>query len=148
MLYLATVAPAKALGRAEFNNGAPRDQRFYEHPVRSRALGAHLNGIETFPFFAAAVLLAEFRNAPQSWIDGLALGFVAARIAFVFAYVGDKPTARSVLWNVAFAFNLGIFFLSGSGRTGAILAVAAGLLWALALVPLLNKHNAIQPRAT
>jgi uncharacterized MAPEG superfamily protein len=137
ILYLATVAPAKAMGHREFDNAIPRDPSFYEHPVRKRALGAHINGIETFPFFAAAVLLAEFRQAPQDWVDGLATAFLITRLCFVAAYVGDKPTARTVLWNAAFAFNLGIFFLSGFGVRGAVIATVAGLLWALAVWPIL-----------
>jgi hypothetical protein len=60
------------------------------------------------------------------------------RLAFVLAYVGDKPTTRTVLWNAAFAFNLGIFFLSGFGVQGAVIATLAGLLWALALWPTLT----------
>ena len=111
LLYLGTVAPAKAFGHRTFDNAAPRNPAFYEDPVRQRALGAHINGIETFPFFATAVLLAEFRQAPQNWIDFLAFAFLVTRIAFVAAYVSNKPTARTVLWNAAFAFNLGIFFL-------------------------------------
>jgi uncharacterized MAPEG superfamily protein len=145
ILYLATIAPAKALGYREFNNAAPRDPVFYEHPVRKRALGAHINGIETFPFFATAVLLAEFRQAPQDWIDGLAMAFFFTRILFVGAYVGDKPTIRTVLWNAAFAFNLGIFFLAGFGIKGALTATLAGLLWALAVWPILAR---IQNRRT
>ncbi len=137
LLYLGTVAPAKALGHRDFDNGAPRDPRFYEHPVRKRALGAHINGIETFPFFATAVLLAEFRQAPQSWVDALAVAFLVTRLLFVLAYVGDRPTTRTVLWNAAFAFNLGIFFLSGFGVRGAVIASVAGLLWALAVWPIL-----------
>ena len=143
MLYLATVAPAKAIGRRAFDNASPRDPSFYEHPIRKRALGAHINGIETFPFFATAVLLAQFRQAPQDWIDGLSIAFVVTRVSFVFAYVGDKPTVRTVLWNAAFAFNLGIFFLSGFGVSGAVFATGAGLVWALALWPILAQ---IQPK--
>jgi uncharacterized MAPEG superfamily protein len=139
LLYLGTVAPAKAIGHREFNNAAPRDPAFYEHPVRKRALGAHINGMESFPFFATAVLLAEFRQAPQEWVDGLAVAFLAIRLAFVAAYVGDKPTARTVLWNAAFAFNLGIFFLSGFGVRGAVIATVIGLLWALAVWPILAR---------
>lgn len=142
ILYLGTVAPAKAFGHREFNNAAPRDPAFYEHPVRRRALGAHINGIETFPFFATAVLLAEFRGAPQAWVDGLAIGFLVTRLVFVAAYVGDKPTVRTVFWNMAFAFNLGIFFLSGFGVRGALIATISGLLWALTLWPILVK---VQP---
>lgn len=50
MLYLLTIAPAKAWGHREFDISAPRDLGLYDHPVRKRALGAHVNGIETFPF--------------------------------------------------------------------------------------------------
>jgi uncharacterized MAPEG superfamily protein len=142
MLYLLTLAPTKGLAPREFDNANPRDSRFYEHPVRKRALGAHINGIETFPFFAAAILLAEFRNAPQNWIDGLALAFIVTRVAFVLAYVADKPTLRTVLWNVAMAFNLGIFFLSGFGKRGALTATLVGLGFALALWPLLAIGSA------
>lgn len=139
MLYLLTLAPAKALAPREFDNANPRDPSFYEHPVRKRALGAHINGIETFPFFAVAVLLAELRDAPQEWTDGLALAFLIARIAFVGAYVANRPTLRTLLWNVAMAFNLGIFFLSGFGVSGAVIATSIGLAAAGMLWPLLSK---------
>ena len=139
VLYLGTLAPAKALAPRLFDNANPRDPRFYEHPARKRALGAHMNGIETYPFFATAVLLAEFKDAPQSWIDGLALAFLLARAAYVGAYVGDRPTLRTVLWNVAMAFNVGIFFLSGFGESGAVIATAIGLGFAVMLWPLLSK---------
>jgi uncharacterized MAPEG superfamily protein len=143
ILYLGTIAPAKALGHRDFDNAAPRDPAFYEHPVRQRALGAHINGIESFPFFAAAVILAEFRQAPQEWIDALALAFLVARVAFVIAYVANQSTLRTVLWNAAFAFNLGLFFLSGFGEKGAVIATVAALLWALALWPILAN---LKPR--
>jgi uncharacterized MAPEG superfamily protein len=111
MLYLLTIAPIKWLGFRSFDNANPRDPAFYENPLRARALGAHLNGIEAFPFFAAAVLLAEFRNAPQNLINELAVLFVIVRIAYVLTYLGDRPTLRSILWSVGFAINVGIFFL-------------------------------------
>jgi uncharacterized MAPEG superfamily protein len=139
LLYLVTLAPTKGLAPRQFNNANPRDPKFFEHPIRKRALGAHINGIETFPFFAAAVLLAEFRNAPQGWVDGLALAFLVTRVAFVAAYVGNRPTLRTVLWNAAFAFNVGLFFLSGYGVPGALMATAIGLAWALALWPILSS---------
>ena len=64
MLYLLTIASAKWTGYRRFDNARPRDPDFYEDPIRARALGAHQNGIEAFPFFAVAVLLAEFRLGP------------------------------------------------------------------------------------
>ena len=111
ILYLLTIAPFKAAGARSFDNSKPRDPAFYDHPLRSRALGAHLNGIETFPFFAVAVLLAEFRNAPQNLINELAVLFVIVRIAYVLTYVGNRPTLRSILWNIGFVINVAIFFL-------------------------------------
>jgi uncharacterized MAPEG superfamily protein len=111
MLYLLTIAPFKWIGFRTFDNSKPRDPAFFEDPLRARALGAHINGIETFPFFAAAVLLAEFRAAPQNLINELASLFLIVRIAYVLTYLGDRPTLRSILWNIGFAINVGIFFL-------------------------------------
>jgi len=111
MLYLLTIAPIKWIGFRRFDNGRPRDPAFYKDPVAARALGAHLNGIEAFPFFAFAVLLAEFRGGPQRYINELAVLFLIVRIAYVFTYLGDRPTLRSILWSVGFAINLAIFFL-------------------------------------
>jgi uncharacterized MAPEG superfamily protein len=109
VLYLLTLAPFKPLGYREFDNARPRDPAFWEKPLRARAQGAHQNGIETFPFFAAAVLLAEFRGCPQSRIDALAVAFVALRLLFVAAYLGDRPWTRTLLWNLGFAVNVAIF---------------------------------------
>jgi uncharacterized MAPEG superfamily protein len=111
MLYLLTIAPIKGLGVRQFDNANPRDPAFYDDPVRARAWGAHLNGIETFPFFAVAVLLAEFRNAPQNLVNELAVLFLIVRIAYVFTYLGDRPALRSILWTIGFMINVGIFFL-------------------------------------
>ena len=110
LLYLAPIGWAKGSGAAEYKNGSPRDPEFYQAPRRARALGAHQNGLESFPFFLGAVLLAEFRTAPQTWIDGLAVAFLVVRLAYVLAYIGDRPTTRTILWSVGFAVNAAIFF--------------------------------------
>jgi len=109
LLYLLTLAPVKPLGYREFKNSAPRDPAFYQHPVRARVLGAHLNGIETFPSFAAAILLAEMKHGSQTLVDALSLTFLAVRLAFVAAYIGNKPTTRTLLWNLGFLVNVLIF---------------------------------------
>ena len=116
LLYLFTVAPVKALGARDFDNANPRDPAFYKPGPRTRALGAHLNGIETFPFFAFAVLLAEYRESPQRLIDELAALFLIVRIAYVLTYLGNRPTLRSILWSIGFAINLGIFFMPALKR--------------------------------
>jgi uncharacterized MAPEG superfamily protein len=111
MLYLLTIAPIKWIGFRQFDNSNPRDPKFYDEPLRARAWAAHQNGIETFPLFAMAVLLAEFRGSPQNLVNELAVLFLIVRVAYVFTYLGDRPTLRSILWAVGFAINVGIFFL-------------------------------------
>jgi uncharacterized MAPEG superfamily protein len=110
-IYLLTIVPVKWIGFRHYNNSKPRDPAFYEDALRARALGAHQNGLEAFPFFAAAVLLAEFRGAPQYLINELAVLFVIVRIAYVLTYVGNRPRLRSILWNIGFVINVAIFFL-------------------------------------
>lgn len=110
ILFLLTIAPFKPLGWREFDNARPRDPMFWATPIRQRALGAHQNGIETFPFFAVAVLLAEFRHVPQSSVDALAVAFVVARIGFVAAYLANYAWTRTAIWNVGFAINIALFF--------------------------------------
>ena len=111
MLTLLSIGSVKWFRFGRFDNSRPRDPAFYESPFAARALGAHQNGIEAFPFFAAAVLLAEFRACPQNLINELAVLFVIVRIAYVFTYIGNRPTLRSILWSIGFAINLAIFFL-------------------------------------
>jgi uncharacterized MAPEG superfamily protein len=110
ILAIASVAPAKAMGRREFDNANPRNQSFYTPGFRARSLGAHQNGLETFPFFAVAVLLAEMRGVAQGSIDLLAIGFMLARVIYVACYLADMPTPRSMVWSAGFALNLAIFF--------------------------------------
>jgi uncharacterized MAPEG superfamily protein len=116
MLYLLSIAPIKWIRFRRFDNSRPRDPAFYDDPIAARALGAHQNGIEAFPFFAVAVLLAEFRAGPQRLIDELAVLFLIVRIAYVFTYLGDRPTLRSILWSIGFAINIAIFFMPAIRR--------------------------------
>ena len=111
LLYLLSIVPIKWIGHRSYDNAKPRDPAFYDDPLRARALGAHQNGIEAFPFFAVAVFLAEFRSAPQNLINELAVLFLIVRVAYVLTYLGDRPRMRSMLWNIGFAINIAIFFM-------------------------------------
>jgi uncharacterized MAPEG superfamily protein len=111
LLYLLTIAPFKPMGHREFDNQNPRDPSFYKPGIRARALGAHINGIETFPFFAFAVLLAEFRHVPQAGLDKMAMLFVALRLCFVLVYLKGWGWTRTVIWNLGFLANLAIFLM-------------------------------------
>jgi len=111
LITLATIAAVKGAHSAEFDNASPRDPTFYKSGMRQRALGAHLNGTESFPFFAAAVLLSEFRQAPQDIVDTLAVTFVMLRLVYVTFYLTNQPMLRTITWNAGFAVNVAIFVL-------------------------------------
>ena len=62
---------------------------------------AQQNSYETFPPFAAAVIIAHATgNAAQFTINFWALLFVASRIAFIYCYINDKATLRSAMFGV------------------------------------------------
>ena len=112
VLYLLTIVPVKWTGVSPISTMPGRATPLStKTPIRARALGAHLNGIEAFPFFAAAVLLAEFRLGPLHLIDELAVLFLIVRIAYVFTYLGNRPPCASILWSIGFTINVAIFFL-------------------------------------
>ena len=111
ILYLLTLVPVKWISAGQYDNAKPRDPSFYENGLRERALGAHQNGLEAFPFFAIAVLLAEFRIAPQNLINELSVLFLIVRMAYVLTYVGNRPSLRSILWTLGFLITVAIFFL-------------------------------------
>ena len=108
--YLGTTYAKFAEGGGRtYDNHAPRAQLETLPPRRRRAHWAQLNGVEAFPAFAAAVIIAHLAGAPQGRIDLLACGFVAARLAYTFCYIHDKATARSLVWAVGLVCVIGLF---------------------------------------
>jgi len=77
-------------------NLAPR--RFEETLTgwRQRAHWAHLNAFENFPPFVAAVIIAQQLDAPQATVDGLALTFIAMRLAHGIFYIANIGVLRSL----------------------------------------------------
>lgn len=111
LLPILTVSVAK-YGRRDFDNNEPRAWLDKQTGLRRRADYAHRNHFEAFPFFAAAVLVAQQTGAAQEWIDGLALAFVAARVVYTALYLNDLPSLRSLSWTVGYACVLGLFAVS------------------------------------
>ena len=101
---------AKALSRKTFNNADPRNPEGYKGAAK-RAVDAQTNGLEGFPFFAIAVLFAEFRAAPQLYISVLAALYVFIRILYTISYIQDKPSQRSAFFSLGFLVTIGIFLL-------------------------------------
>lgn len=108
--YLATTI-AKA-GGERYENRDPRAWLGRQQGLRLRAHNAQLNGFEAFPFFAAAVIVAQMLQAPQERIDALALIFIVARVGYLLCYLADWHWARSVAWLLGW---LACIFLFVSG---------------------------------
>jgi uncharacterized MAPEG superfamily protein len=111
--YAGTVI-AKA-GGTRYDNRDPRSWLDRQSGWRRRADNAQRNGFEAFPFFAAAVLVAQFVQAPQARIDMLALAFVAARLLYLGFYLANLHYLRSLAWLVGFVATV-LVFTAGTWR--------------------------------
>jgi uncharacterized MAPEG superfamily protein len=49
-------------------------------------------------------------------VNELAVLFLIVRIAYVFTYLGNRPTLRSILWAIGFVINIVIFFMPAIGK--------------------------------
>jgi len=96
-------------GFENFDNSMPRQWLAKQTGFRARANAAQANLFESLPLFFAAVIIASINNAPQTRIDLLALGFVAARIAFLICYLADWPTTRTIVWSIGLICVIAIF---------------------------------------
>ena len=112
LLPFATVAIAKWDKSYLRHNNQPRDWENKLTGRLARAHAAHLNSFEAFPLFAAAVIIAAFCKAPQTIVDGLAVAFILTRIVYVWCYVTDRATARSLVWMVGLALTIALFFIA------------------------------------
>ncbi|NUT62112.1 MAPEG family protein [Herbaspirillum sp. C9C3] len=111
LMPVLTIAVAK-YGRRDFDNAEPRAWLDKQTGVRRRADYAHRNHFEAFPFFAAAVLVAQQVGAPQGQIDIAALAFIAARLLYTVLYLADKPSARSAVWIIGYLSVIALFVIA------------------------------------
>jgi len=93
-----------------YDNSLPRQWLAKQTGFRARANAAQSNLFESLPLFFASVIIASVAHAPQGRIDLLAVGFVLARIAYLFCYIANWPTTRSFVWAIGLACVIAIFF--------------------------------------
>jgi uncharacterized MAPEG superfamily protein len=96
-------------GFQQFDNHNPRQWLAQQTGFRARANAAQANSFESFPFFAAGVIIATLAQVDAARIDLYAMVFVAARIAFVICYVTDKASLRSLFWLLGLLSVVGLF---------------------------------------
>jgi uncharacterized MAPEG superfamily protein len=96
ILPLVAIAPAKM--RRDYDNADPRKQYETLSGLPRRAVAAHQNSLEAFPFFAAGVVIAYLAATPAMVINVIAFAFVLMRLLYVAAYWTDRSTLRSIVW--------------------------------------------------
>jgi uncharacterized MAPEG superfamily protein len=107
ILPLVAIAPAKM--RRDYDNSDPRKQYEALEGLPRRAVAAHLNSLEAFPFFAAGVAIAYLAATPAMVINLIAFVFILARIVYIAAYWTDRSTMRSTVWAVGWFACVALF---------------------------------------
>jgi uncharacterized MAPEG superfamily protein len=109
-IVIAATLPYVAFGLVKgLDPNQPRD-RVGDLDARSlRAYGAHLNGLETFPWFAAAVIVAHVVGGPSRIADVLAVVYVLLRVGHIAAYIAGRQPSRSAAFTLAQLVALAIF---------------------------------------
>lgn len=116
-IFLAGLIPYFATAFAKwgfenFDNNNPRQWLANQTGYRARANAAQANSFESFPFYAAAILVATYVSAPVPLLNTLAIVYLLARVAFVLCYVADKPTLRTIFWIIGMLAIAGLFVIS------------------------------------
>lgn len=99
-------------GAKGYDNHDPRSWLARQAGWRARADAAQANSFEAFPFFAAAVILALHRGADVDYVAQLGWFFVAARAFYIYCYVTDRSTLRSVVWVLGLAAVVRLYSLA------------------------------------
>lgn len=81
-----------------FDNSKPRDGYANAEGRQKRAYNAHVNSLEVFPFYAAAVLVALQAGMGGPLLNVLAGLWLVVRAAYIYAYLADKAKVRSMIW--------------------------------------------------
>ena len=101
----------------QLDNRHPRAQQARLEGWGARALGASANGFETFPLFAASVIVAHLCGASAGASATWSLVYVASRILHGLLYVGNLDKLRSLAFIVGQGACVALFVLAA--RAGA-----------------------------
>jgi len=113
LVYLPKVPLSIAMAKQPegYDNENPRAQQAKLTGWGERARNAHANAFESFPAFAAAVLVAHLAHADAKWSANLAIAYCAARAIYPVVYMANLGTLRSAVWTVGFGATCALFAL-------------------------------------
>jgi uncharacterized MAPEG superfamily protein len=102
--FLQLVAAAQA-ANAQYGlkwAASPRDVEMPPlKPILGRINRNFRNYMETFPFFAAAVLTAQAAGVHNELTHWGSIAYVGGRITYTALYISGIPLIRSLFWNIA-----------------------------------------------
>ena len=114
-IVCAGLAKREGFGRSRreggYDNHEPRAWLARQTGASARANAAQANTFEALPFFIGAVIVAHQSGAAQGLVDALAVSFVILRVFYIWMYVSDRATLRSLVWMVALGVNIALFVL-------------------------------------
>lgn len=114
-IVCAGLAKSRGFGKRRrdggFDNNQPREWLARLDGWQARANAAQANSWEALPIFIAGLFVAHQHQAVQGTVDALALGFIAARLAFIGLYVADQAWLRSLVWVAGLGVSTALFFV-------------------------------------
>jgi uncharacterized MAPEG superfamily protein len=121
LLLIASQLPIVAAGMAKSGTFRSTENRYDNHeprlwlerqtdPRRRRANAAQANSFEALPFLFAAALFALFLKAPLPLVNGLLVAWLVLRAVYLWCYLNDKASLRSLVWSFALLINIALLF--------------------------------------
>ncbi|WP_163930832.1 MAPEG family protein [Paraferrimonas sp. SM1919] len=97
---------AMAKQRGGYNNSLPREQQKQLDDYGKRAAAAHYNQLESFPIFAAGALVCTSLGLESYFISALSCTYIISRILYLYLYVKDLASLRTLVWLCGFTSSL------------------------------------------
>ena len=111
----AGLAKSKGFGKRRrdggFDNHSPREWLARQQGWQARANAAQANSWEALPIFLAGLFVAHQHQAAQATVDALAMGFIAARLAYIGLYLADQASLRSLAWGAGIGASAALCFV-------------------------------------
>lgn len=111
LLHIASKTPlfrAQLKSPGGYDNNNPREQQQALEGAGKRALAAHHNQLESFPLFAAGVLVASFSGVTSAAVSWLALAYLISRVAYLYCYIQNIAMLRTSVWLAGYASSLAL----------------------------------------